>query len=417
MSDNEDWRRELAERLHPNTDWTVRPVPRRAAPPIAHVTPVQEHNIAPAPNRASTESCIAVPVDHTTPTAHPSPAPVAAEAQQMSDVQIWPYVVAALAMLAAAGGWVFVHRVAGSPSALVTAQVATTPNSAATAVHPASLAADDTARCDATLAAPVLSALFRRGTAFDGAVTRGAAPATLGAVRLLTADGSTAVCRGVLELQLADVRAASPVLQIVSGPVDYAVDGGASASVPTFRVVRARSIFHRLETMPATGPVAVPAARPAAKVVAIERANSIRVAPAAMRETIVRPMRPAAVHPLRPIHEAAEAAALPTTAETRSPQRAKAELMASPVTKPDPATEVTRASDERAADSAAAQAIYVAIARSGDPQAIEAADEGRDLYLRQSHRCATPGCADVAYKRWLTRLRDIDERSRSFVKY
>ncbi len=46
MSDSEEWLRELAERLHPNTDWTVRPM-RHAASPIAKMKPIHKPQAAP----------------------------------------------------------------------------------------------------------------------------------------------------------------------------------------------------------------------------------------------------------------------------------------------------------------------------------------------------------------------------------
>nr|WP_295662544.1 hypothetical protein [Polymorphobacter sp.] len=422
MSDNEEWRRELAERLHPNTDWTVRPMPRRAAPPVAPMTPTQEVNVAPLAGVAPTESAAAVAADPA-PTMLSRPAPMVAEASPVPEARVWPYVLAALAMLAAAAGWLFANRVGESPGAPAAAQVAARPVSVAASVSLASLPADGAARCEATLAAPVLAALFRRGTAFDGQ----GAPATLGAVQLLAADGSTAVCHGVIELQLADARAGSPVMQIVSGPVDYAVDGGPGASVPTFRVLRARSILQRLATMPAAVPVAVASAEPAAVAVAepaavvpvpdpVERAKPVRVVPAATPETVARLSVPSpAAQPLPSRRAATETAALPATAETLSPRRTEEKAAPAAATETGAALDAGGPDDERAADSAAAQAIYVAIARSGDPQAIDAADEGRDLYLRHSRRCTTASCASVAYKRWLTQLRDIDERSRGYV--
>lgn len=421
MSDNEEWRRELAERLYPNTDWTVRPMPQRAATPIPRMIPINEPLIAPLPGRGSMDSDVAA-VDRAAATAHPRPAPIVAEPPQMPEARIWPYVAAALTLLAVAVGWLVGNRVNKAPVAPATAQVAAAPAPAVASARLASPAADDPARCEATLAASALSALVRQGTAFDGQQEHVAAPATLDAVRQLKAGGSTAICRGMLELQLADVRAGSPIaLQIISGPVDYAVDSGAGASVPTFRLLRARSIIHRLATIPAAVPVAVAAAAPGAVVpppVEVERAKPLRIAPAGTAETVLRPPpQLAAAEPLPPLRAVTETAALPATAEKKPPRRAEVEAGAHPAADVAAPPELTNPSDERAADSAAAQAIYGAIARSDDLQAIAAADEGRDLYLRQSRRCKTAACDAVAYERWVTRLRDIDERMRGFATY
>lgn len=419
MSDNEDWRRKLAERLHPNTDWTVRPMSQRAASPVAPMISIQEPQIAPLQGGASTNSDAAT-VDRAALPVRPQPAPIVANAPEVSDTRIWPYVAAALALLTAAAGWLFVNRVEESPAPPATVKIAAAPAPSPAPVRLASLPADDAARCNATLAAPALSALVRQGTAFDGQEAHAATPAMLGAVRQLTADGSTAVCRGVLELELVDVHAGSPVaLQIVSGPVEYAVDGGAGANVPTFRILQARSIVHRLANMQAAVPVTVAAAEPVANVpppIAVKRAKATWVAPTATPETALHfPVRPAAAEPLPTRRVHAETAALPATAETPPPRRAEVDAAAPPATDAEATPEITSQPDERAADSAAAQAIYGAIAQSGDPQAVEAADEGRDLYLRQSRRCATPACTAIAYKRWLTRLRDIDVRSRGYA--
>jgi len=380
MSDNEDWRRERAEQLHGNTDWIIRPTPR--SQPVAAAA--QPRDVLPMRLPDGARNTVAASVRDPVAAARRDPGQEFAVSGSGARRRVWPYAATAVALSLAAAGWLMIEQPepAGRPTAAaVSAATVSIPVVAEEANRPA-LAASGSGCADA-LAAPALSALIRQGTIFAGDTARVAASATLGAVRQLRTDGATATCHGVLQLQLIDQRPGAPTtMQVVSGPVDYLAGPGPDSGAPVYRVVAARAIVNRLAAMPAVvTPAPVAAVEPPSPVTASVRVD--RTPPVAV------PTPPAPRSVVAPPGAIVVPRADPPVAAAPPPEIV------------DP--------EERTADSDAARKIYNAIARSGDREAIDDADAGRDDYLARSSRCTTPRCTALAYKTWVDRLRRIDE--------
>lgn len=397
MSEDEDWRFERAQQLQSTTDWTCWPKSPAPIEPtsVGDVLPMQfgsRPSLGAAPGvTRSTSVKGGLDPNASTRARQCDNRPIA------SGTRSWRYLAAGTGLLGLALGASVANLIGWRPIAITKASPVATalarPSSIASASLPAA-ASTIPSRCTGVLAAPALGALL-----LPRAVTSSIAPpARLSSVRQLSVEGRSTICRGTLELEILQRSAGlSPTIQIVSGPVDYAV-AAPVAGEPMYSLLSARSIQRRLASL------AVPAALPVATVTLSAPSTAAGVIRSA---NIPTPRTDSASAPQQ---VAVSTRPKRSSVVTTPPPVPSTNMVLADATPPDLVD--THTADERAADSDAARAAYGEIAQSGESAAIAAADEGRDNYLRRSSRCTTSGCARTAYRDWLAQLRDIAVQTR-----